>query len=88
MEVKTIYVAKDGTRFNNKEDCMKYESLNTFRFQQELSIGTEITIRVVPYTSCDDCVFRTFDCSYFRCDKGERKDNENIKYKLVEVKEP
>ena len=89
MKVKTIYVANDGTVFDSKEDCIKYESLTTFCFQQDHSIGTEITLRVMPVTSCNDCVFNNFEsCSDFRCDKQDRVDCKNIMYKLVEVKEP
>lgn len=89
MKVKTIYVADDGTEFDNKEDCKKHENRVSFSFQKEYSIGTEITLKIVKHTACAKCVFHDFDrCSVFRCNKGDRKDNEYIMYKLVEVKEP
>ena len=87
MQVKTIYIADDGTEFDNEEDCKKYENRVSFNFQKEYAIGTEITLRVVKHISCADCVFGDFDsCSEFRCRKDEREDNKSIAYKLVEVK--
>ena len=89
MQVKTIYVADDGTEFDNEEDCKKHENRVSFSFQKEYSIGTEITLRIMKHTSCDDCVFKNFEsCSDFRCDKQDRVDSKYIMYKLVEVNEP
>lgn len=94
MKVKTIYVADDGTEFDNEEDCKKYENRVSFTFQKEYAVGTEIILRVVKYTACEDCVFGDvgdFDnCAGVNCHKylDDRKDNKDVMYKLVEVKEP
>lgn len=55
-------------------------------------VGTKIVIEVVSRGSsgyCMDCIFfKTGDCGRIMCTARPRKDNKNILFKVVEVKEP
>lgn len=54
-------------------------------------VGTKIVIEVVPNKTgdCKDCFFyKNTDCEYIKCIADLRKDDNDILFKLVEVKEP
>ena len=57
---------------------------------EELSIGSEIILKVIEYEDCRGCFFddvcsdiNVSNCSRIKCTASERKDNKNIQFKRV-----
>lgn len=56
----------------------------------DFPVGTELVIKVVPCKDdCTDCIFfKTEDCDQIKCNAFMREDDNEILFKLVEVKKP
>ena len=57
---------------------------------EELSIGSEVTLKVVESESCNGCFFAELEsdifeniCKRIKCGKSERKDKKNVQFKRV-----